>query len=49
MIDVVIGTQRLKMLPLLVEQASAASIPVVDISPLDDVTFPLGIRIGPIP
>ena len=43
MIDVVIGTQRLKMLPVLVEQASAASFPSVDISPLDDVTFPLGI------
>jgi tRNA-2-methylthio-N6-dimethylallyladenosine synthase len=43
MIDVILGTQRLKMLPVLVEQASASSFPSVDISPLDDVTFPLGI------
>ena len=43
MIDVVIGTQRLKMLPVLVEQAAASSPPSVDISAMDDVTFPLGI------
>ena len=43
MIDVVVGTQRLKMLPMLVEQASAAPFPSVEISPIDDVTFPLGI------
>ena len=43
MIDVIVGTQRLKMLPVLVEEASVASFPSVDISPMDDVTFPLGI------
>jgi tRNA-2-methylthio-N6-dimethylallyladenosine synthase len=43
MIDVIVGTQRLKMLPMLVEQATAAAFPAVDIAPLDDVTFPLGI------
>ena len=43
MIDVVVGTQRLKMLPMLVEQASATPFPSVEISPIDDVTFPLGI------
>jgi tRNA-2-methylthio-N6-dimethylallyladenosine synthase len=43
MIDVVVGTQRLKMLPLLVEQAPVTPFPAVDISPFDDVTFPLGI------
>ena len=43
MIDVIVGTQRLKMLPVLVEQAAATPFPAVDISPLDDVTFPLGI------
>ena len=42
-IDVVLGTQRLKMLPLLVEQAAAAPFAQVDISPWDDVSFPLGI------
>jgi tRNA-2-methylthio-N6-dimethylallyladenosine synthase len=43
MIDVVLGTQRLKMLPMLVEQAASTPFPSVDIAPLDDVTFPLGI------
>ena len=43
MIDLVIGTQRLKLLPVLVEQAAASSPPSVDISAMDDVTFPLGI------
>ena len=43
MIDVIVGTQRLKMLPVLLEQAAAAAFASVDISPMDDVTFPLGI------
>ena len=43
MIDVVLGTQRLKMLPMLVEQAGQAPFAAVDISPMDDVSFPLGI------
>jgi tRNA-2-methylthio-N6-dimethylallyladenosine synthase len=43
MIDVIVGTQRLKMLPALVEQAAATAFASVDISPMDDVTFPLGI------
>jgi tRNA-2-methylthio-N6-dimethylallyladenosine synthase len=43
MIDVIVGTQRLKLLPMLVERAAAAPFPAVDIAPLDDVTFPLGI------
>jgi tRNA-2-methylthio-N6-dimethylallyladenosine synthase len=42
-IDIVIGTQRLKMLPVLVEKAAYAAYAEVDINPLDDVTFPLGI------
>jgi tRNA-2-methylthio-N6-dimethylallyladenosine synthase len=42
-IDVVLGTQRLKMLPLLVEKAANAPFAEVDISPMDDVSFPLGI------
>jgi tRNA-2-methylthio-N6-dimethylallyladenosine synthase len=41
-IDVVLGTQRLKMLPLMVDGASRSPFPVVDINPLDDVSFPLG-------
>src|SRR4051794_8224174 len=43
MIDVILGTQRLKMLPALVAQAATSSSAEVDIDPLNDVTFPLGI------
>ena len=42
-IDVVMGTQRLKMLPALVEKAAQSPFAEVDINPWDDVTFPLGI------
>ena len=42
-IDVVVGTQRLKMLPVLVEKAARSAFASVDINPWDDVTFPLGI------
>lgn len=42
-IDVVVGTQRLKMLPMLLEQAEGAAFPAVDIAPWDDVGFPLGV------
>ena len=41
-IDVIVGTQRLKMLPVMVEGASESPFPVVDINPWDDVSFPLG-------
>jgi tRNA-2-methylthio-N6-dimethylallyladenosine synthase len=43
MIDIVMGTQRLKMLPSLVANAEQSSSAEVDINPWDDVTFPLGI------
>jgi len=42
-IDLVLGTQRLKMLPMLVERAAEGRPADIDISPWDDVTFPLGI------
>jgi tRNA-2-methylthio-N6-dimethylallyladenosine synthase len=42
-IDLVLGTQRLKMLPALVEKARRSATAEVDLSPWDDVTFPLGI------
>jgi len=42
-IDVIVGTQRLKMLPLMVEGVAQSPFPVVDINPWDDVSFPLGI------
>jgi tRNA-2-methylthio-N6-dimethylallyladenosine synthase len=44
MIDVVMGTQRLKLLPQLVEQATRAPLASVDIATFDDdVTFPVGV------
>ena len=43
MIDVILGTQRMKMLPMLIEKASRSPFPEIDINPWDDVTFPLGI------
>ena len=44
LVDVVIGTQRLKMLPVLVAQAATAPSPLVDIAtPYDEPTFPLGL------
>ena len=50
-IDVLIGTQSLKMLPLLVQEArppipdprSPTPGPRVDLNPYDDVSFPLGV------
>jgi tRNA-2-methylthio-N6-dimethylallyladenosine synthase len=42
--DIVVGTQAIRRLPMLVEEASAQpSFPRVDLNPHDDVTFPLGI------
>jgi tRNA-2-methylthio-N6-dimethylallyladenosine synthase len=42
-IDVIVGTQRLKMLPLLVDRATQSPCAEVDVAPWDDVSFPLGI------
>ena len=42
LIDIVLGTQRLKMLPVLVERAAETPFAEVDINPWDDVSFPLG-------
>jgi tRNA-2-methylthio-N6-dimethylallyladenosine synthase len=45
-VDVIVGTQNIKRLPMLVEQAAsrpAGSAPAIDINPLEDVSFPLGI------
>src|SRR5215212_7219768 len=41
MIDVVMGTQRLKMLPALVQQARHSALAAVDIMNFEDVTFPV--------
>jgi tRNA-2-methylthio-N6-dimethylallyladenosine synthase len=45
-VDVIVGTQNIRRLPMLVEQATvrpAGSTPTIDINPLEDVSFPLGI------
>jgi tRNA-2-methylthio-N6-dimethylallyladenosine synthase len=42
-IDVVLGTQQLKMLPVLVGRASQSPFAEISVDPLDDVSFPLGI------
>ncbi|MEQ1869918.1 MAG: tRNA (N6-isopentenyl adenosine(37)-C2)-methylthiotransferase MiaB [Vicinamibacterales bacterium] len=45
--DVIVGTQALRRLPMLVDQAAQRPLrerlPLVDLNPYDDVTFPLGI------
>jgi tRNA-2-methylthio-N6-dimethylallyladenosine synthase len=43
LVDVVLGTQRVRMLPLLVERAAAGE-PLVDVAtPYDEPTFPFGL------
>src|SRR5436190_17448926 len=47
-VDVIVGTQNLKRLPLLVTEAlerspSAQRVPALALDPVDDVSFPLGI------
>src|SRR5690349_90408 len=44
-IDVIIGTQNVRRLPMLVGQAvqEGRRRPVIDLAPLDDVSFPLGV------
>jgi tRNA-2-methylthio-N6-dimethylallyladenosine synthase len=44
LVDVVLGTQRVQMLPVLVDRAREANEPLVDIStPYDEPTFPFGL------
>jgi tRNA-2-methylthio-N6-dimethylallyladenosine synthase len=42
-VDVVVGTQALRRLPVLVERAAATGQRQVDVNPYEDVSFPLGI------
>ena len=44
-VDVIVGTQALRRLPLLVARAAMTSAPQVDVNPYDDVSFPLGIAV----
>jgi tRNA-2-methylthio-N6-dimethylallyladenosine synthase len=41
--DVIVGTQAIRRLPMLVEQAEAVRRPMIDLDPYEDVTFPLGV------
>ena len=45
MIDVIVGTQSLKQLPSLIDQALAEGpgAPRIDVNPYEDVSFPLGV------
>ena len=45
MVDVVVGTQALRRLPVLVSEAEHSGQPQVDTNPYDDVSFPLGIAV----
>ena len=42
-VDVVLGTQALRRLPVLVAEAEHSGQPQVDINPYEDVSFPLGL------
>ncbi len=41
--DVIVGTQAIRRLPMMVEQAAAQRRAVINLDPFDDVTFPLGV------
>ena len=44
-VDVVVGTQALRRLPVLVAEAEQSGHQQLDINPYDDVSFPLGIAV----
>jgi tRNA-2-methylthio-N6-dimethylallyladenosine synthase len=41
--DLIIGTQAIRRLPMLVDEAAVSRRPIVHLDPYDDVTFPLGV------
>jgi tRNA-2-methylthio-N6-dimethylallyladenosine synthase len=43
MVDVIVGTRRVRMLPLLVEQAERTHVTQVDLGAHDNVAFPFGV------
>jgi tRNA-2-methylthio-N6-dimethylallyladenosine synthase len=49
-IDVIVGTQRVKQLPMLIERTERSPFAAVEVAPWDDVSFPLGItrRMDPV-
>jgi tRNA-2-methylthio-N6-dimethylallyladenosine synthase len=42
-VDVIVGAQALRRLPMLVQRAAAARRPVVDLDPAEEEAFPLGV------
>jgi len=44
-VDIVMGTQAVTRLPELIAEATERRKPVVDVSPRDDVSFPLGVTL----
>ena len=44
-VDVVVGTQALRRLPVLVEAAERSGERQIDVNPYDDVSFPLGLTV----
>ncbi len=42
-VAVIVGTQRIKELPALIDRSREIHRPVVELAPLDDVSFPLGL------
>ena len=45
MVDVVIGTQALALLPQAIDEAERTGRPQVDVNPYDNVSFPLGVAV----
>jgi tRNA-2-methylthio-N6-dimethylallyladenosine synthase len=41
--SVIVGTQAIRRLPMLVDEATATGAPTIDLDPYEDVTFPLGV------
>ncbi|OFV92671.1 MAG: tRNA (N6-isopentenyl adenosine(37)-C2)-methylthiotransferase MiaB [Acidobacteria bacterium RIFCSPLOWO2_12_FULL_65_11] len=41
--DIVVGTQAIRRLPMLIDEAAETRSAVLDLNPYDDVTFPLGV------
>jgi tRNA-2-methylthio-N6-dimethylallyladenosine synthase len=50
LVDVVLGTRRVRMLPMLVAEAERTATPQIDLAAQDDVAFPFGVtrRIDPV-
>jgi tRNA-2-methylthio-N6-dimethylallyladenosine synthase len=43
LVDVIVGTRRVRMLPMLIEEAERTGKTQIDLAPKDDVAFPFGV------